>query len=90
MWLPIFATTARVTFEVDDQGGRLPIANTDELFAPGDSAKPEKRGLGCCVLCRPVGMKSLRQTDRKGGPLILGRLDVDGAVVRRNDPVDDV
>ena len=46
VWLRIIATKDRVTFEVEDQCGGLPVANADELFAPWAQRHTDKRGLG--------------------------------------------
>lgn len=46
VWLRTSATKDRVTFEVEDQCGGLPVSNPDELFAPWAQRSSDKRGLG--------------------------------------------
>ena len=46
VWLRTSATKERVTFEVEDQCGGLPVSNVDELFSPWTQRSTDKRGLG--------------------------------------------
>lgn len=46
VWLRTSATKDRVTFEVEDRCGGLPVSNPDELFVPWAQRSSDRRGLG--------------------------------------------
>lgn len=65
VWLRTKATKDRVIFEVEDECGGLPVAHSDELFAPWAQRHSDKRGLG-------LGLPLTRKTVQASG----GEVDV--------------
>lgn len=74
VWLRIIATKNRVTFEVEDECGGLPVSNTDELFAPWAQRHTDKRGLG---LGLPLTRRSVQAS---GGEVNVRNLPGKGCV----------
>lgn len=74
VWLRTSATKDRVTFEVEDQCGGLPVSNPDDLFQPWAQRSTDKRGLG---LGLPLARRSVQAS---GGEVSVRNLPGKGCI----------
>lgn len=74
VWLRTKATKDRVTFEVEDECGGLPVSDPDELFAPWAQRHGDKRGLG---LGLPLTRRSVQAS---GGDVTVRNMPGKGCI----------